>query len=60
MAPLRRIGCRLCDIPGANASKYLLVAADAGRTMRVTVTANSVGSSSATSAPSAVIRQRGG
>ncbi len=47
------------DIPGANASKYLLVAADAGRTMRVIVTAtNSVSSTSATSAPSAVIRQR--
>ena len=47
------------DIPGANASKYPLVAADAGRRMRVIVTAtNSVGSSSATSAPSAVIRQR--
>ena len=47
------------DIPGANASKYLLVAADAGRTMRVIVTAtNSVSSTSATSAPSAVIRLR--
>ena len=47
------------DIPGANASKYLLVAADAGRTMRVIVTAtNSVSSTSATSAQSAVIRQR--
>ena len=54
-------GAACVDIPGANASKYLLVTADAGRTMRVTVTAtNSVGSSSATSAPSAVIRQRGG
>ena len=48
------------DVPGANASKYTLVTADASRTMRVTVTAtNVVGSSSATSAPSAVIRQKG-
>jgi PKD repeat protein len=54
-------GAACVDIPGANASRYLLVTADAGRTMRVTVTAtNSVGSSSTTSAPSAVIRQRGG
>jgi glucose/arabinose dehydrogenase len=48
-------------ITGATASKYQLIGADAGHTMRVTVTAtNSVGFSSATSAPSAVIRQRGG
>jgi hypothetical protein len=47
------------DIPGADASKYPLVAADGGRTMRVVVTAtNSVSSTSATSAPSAVIRPR--
>ena len=47
------------DVPGANASKYLLVAADAGRKMRVIVTAtNPVSSTSATSAPSAVIRLR--
>jgi glucose/arabinose dehydrogenase/PKD repeat protein len=53
-------GAACVDVPGANASKYTLVTADAGRTMRVTVTAtNVVGSSSATSAPSAVIRQRG-
>jgi len=54
-------GAACVDIPGANASKYALVAADAGRTIRVTVTAtNSVGSSSATSAQTAVIKQRGG
>ena len=48
-------------ITGATASKYQLVSADAGHTMRVTVTAtNSVGFSSATSAPSALVRQRGG
>jgi glucose/arabinose dehydrogenase len=53
-------GAACVDVPGANASKYTLVTADAGRTMRVTVTAtNIVGSGSATSAPSAVIRQRG-
>jgi glucose/arabinose dehydrogenase/PKD repeat protein len=48
-------------ITGATASRYLLTSADAGRTIRVTVTAtNSVGSSSATSAATSVIRQRGG
>ena len=48
-------------ITGATASRYLLTSADAGRTVRVTVTAtNSVGSSSATSAATSVIRQRGG
>jgi PKD repeat protein/glucose/arabinose dehydrogenase len=49
------------SIAGATASKYQLTSADAGRTMRVTVTAtNSVGFSSTTSAQTAVIRQRGG
>ncbi len=53
-------GAACVDVPGANASKYTLVTADGGRRMRVTVTAtNVVGSSSITSAPSAVIRQRG-
>jgi glucose/arabinose dehydrogenase/PKD repeat protein len=48
-------------ITGATASRYLLTSTDAGRTIRVTVTAtNSVGSSSATSAATSVIRQRGG
>ena len=60
---------RRCDTSGggcvaitnATASKYLLTSAEAGRTMRVTVTAtNSVGSSSTTSAQTPVIRQRGG
>ena len=54
-------GAACVDVPGANASRYTLVSADAGRRMRVIVTAtNSVSSTSATSAPSAVIRQRGG
>jgi glucose/arabinose dehydrogenase/PKD repeat protein len=54
-------GAACVDVPGANASKYTLVTADAGRTMRATVTAtNSVGSSTATSAQTSVIRQRGG
>ena len=49
------------ELPGATASKYLLTSADGGRTMRATVTAtNVVGSSSATSAASSVIKQRGG
>jgi hypothetical protein len=53
-------GAACVDVPGANASKYTLVTADAGSRMRVTVTAtNVVGSSSITSAPSALIRQRG-
>jgi PKD repeat protein len=48
-------------IPNATANRYQLTSADAGRTMRVTVTAtNSVGFSSATSAATSVIRQRGG
>ena len=48
------------DVPGANGSKYTLVTADGGRTMRVVVTAtNVVGSSSATSSATSVIRQRG-
>ena len=48
-------------ITGATSNRYQLTSADAGRTMRVTVTAtNSVGFSSATSAATAVIRQRGG
>ena len=54
-------GAACVDVPGANSSRYTLVSADAGRTMRVTVTAtNSVASSSATSAATSVIRQRGG
>ena len=53
-------GGACADIPGANASRYLLVAADGGRTMRVVVTAtNSVSSTSATSAPSNVISRSG-
>jgi glucose/arabinose dehydrogenase len=54
-------GAACVDVPGANASKYTLVSADAGGRMRVTVTATNVtGSTSETSAPTAVIRQRGG
>jgi glucose/arabinose dehydrogenase/PKD repeat protein len=54
-------GAACVDVPGANSSRYTLVSADAGRTMRVTVTAtNSVASGSATSAATSVIRQRGG
>jgi hypothetical protein len=53
-------GAACVDVPGANASKYTLVTADAGRTMRVVVTAtNVVASSSATSSATSVIRQRG-
>ena len=53
-------GAACVDVPGANGSKYTLVTADAGRTMRVVVTAtNVVGSSSATSSATPVIRQRG-
>ena len=54
-------GAACLTITGATASKYLLTGVDAGRTLRVTVTAtNSVGFSSTTSAQTAVIRQRGG
>ena len=53
-------GAACVDVPGANASKYTLVTADGGRTMRVVVTAtNVVASSSVTSSASPVIRQRG-
>ena len=53
-------GAACVDVPGANGSKYTLVTADGGRTMRVVVTAaNVVGSSSATSSATSVIRQRG-
>ena len=53
-------GAACVDVPGANASKYTLVTADGGRTMRVVVTAtNVVASSSVTSSASSVIRQRG-
>jgi glucose/arabinose dehydrogenase len=53
-------GAACVDVPGANASKYTLVTADGGRTMRVVVTAtNVVGSSSATSSATSVIKQRG-
>ena len=46
------------DITGANASGYTLVAADAGVTVRVKVTATNVdGSATATSAPTAPIAQ---
>jgi hypothetical protein len=49
-------GAACVDVGGATASTYVLVAADAGATMRVRVTAsNSVGSSSADSAATAVV-----
>jgi alpha-tubulin suppressor-like RCC1 family protein len=50
------LGANCADISGASANTYALVTADAGLTIRVVVTAtNSSGSSSATSAPTAVI-----
>ena len=53
-------GAACVDVPGANGNKYTLVTADGGRTMRVVVTAaNVVGSSSATSSATSVIKQRG-
>jgi glucose/arabinose dehydrogenase/PKD repeat protein len=54
-------GSSCLDISGATATKYALVSADGGQTLRVTVTAtNGVGSSSVTSAATPVIKQRGG
>jgi hypothetical protein len=48
------------DIGGATAAEYTLVSADAGRTMRVRVTArNDAGSTSATSNPTAVVQAGG-
>jgi hypothetical protein len=53
-------GGNCSDVSKANASSYLLSSADIGHTMRVRVTAkNSLGSTSATSAPSAVITKAG-
>ena len=50
------LGANCADISGASANTYALVTDDAGLTIRVVVTAtNSSGSSSATSAPTAVI-----
>jgi len=52
-------GAACVDIAGATASSYTINSADADRTLRVSVTAtNSVGSASATSAQTAVVRQR--
>ena len=52
-------GAACVDIPGATASSYTINSGDADRTLRVSVTAtNSVGSASATSAQTAVVRQR--
>ena len=52
-------GAACAPIAGATSNTYTLATADAGRTVRVVVTAsNSVGSASATSAQTAVIRQR--
>ncbi|HEX6663106.1 MAG TPA: hypothetical protein VF025_05485 [Gaiellaceae bacterium] len=53
-------GGNCSDIAKANASSYLLSAADIGHTMRVRVTArNSLGATSAGSTPSAVITKAG-
>ena len=50
------LGANCADISGASSNTYALVTADAGLTIRVVVTAtNSSGSSSATSAPTAVV-----
>jgi hypothetical protein len=47
------------EIPEASSASYLLTAADVGHTLRVTVTAsNLAGPSSATSAPSEVVRPK--
>jgi hypothetical protein len=52
-------GAACVVIGGAIASSYTIGSGDAERTLRVTVTAtNSVGSASATSAQTAVVRQR--
>jgi CSLREA domain-containing protein len=54
-------GAACTPIPGASASQYTLVAADQGSTIRVAVTAsNSVGSGTASSAPTAVVQAAGG
>ena len=53
-------GANCSNIVGATAQTYRLTSADVGRTLRVVVTAtNASGSSSATSAPSAVIQASG-
>ena len=53
-------GGNCSSIVGATAQSYLLTSADVGRTLRVVVTAtNATGSSSATSAPSAVVQASG-
>lgn len=49
-------GAQCADIPGATGTSYTLVAGDAGRTLRVEVTAtNATGSAAATSAQTAVV-----
>ena len=54
-------GAACVAMTGATARRYVLASADEGHSMRVTVTAtNSVGSSSAISAATSVITQRGG
>ena len=53
-------GANCSNIVGANTQTYRLTSADVGRTLRVAVTAtNASGSSSATSAPTAVVQASG-